>query len=252
MSGPLDFGPPGPDEDEEERRRRLERREDPDQRRERLEGIPPVPPPRRSGMPRAGRTWRTPIALLGIFTLLVILMVNGLQDDETRPGPQVGDRLPPFAAPLATSGLDGAVNLRIARPEGGGKLACEVRGPDVLNICEQYEGGPVVLTFFATEGAECVRQLDVVERVRARHPRVRFAAVALAGDRGEVRRLVRERGLGFPIGYDDEALLASVYGVAVCPLVVFARRGGDVVDTSYGELEDAELDAQVGALERER
>lgn len=249
MSGPLDFGPgEEPDRDaEEERRRRLERREDPDQRRERLEGIPPVPPQR----VRTGRTWRTPLALLAIFGVLVALLIDGLDSSDTKPGPQVGETMPPFAAPLADSSLEGAVNLRVARPEKGGKLACEVRGRDVLNICQLHERGPVVLAFIATEGDECVRQLDVFERVRARHPDVAFAAVALAGKRGDVRDLIREHRWGFPVGYDEEALLASVYGVAVCPLVVFARQGGTVVDTSYGELAERELDAQVGALERQ-
>lgn len=246
MSGPLDFEPPR--DDEAERRERLERREDPDQRAERLEGIPPRRHAAGGRPPR--RTWRTPLALLAIFGALVAVALGRLGSDESQPGPAVGERLPPFAAPLAGSTLDGAVNLRRKPPEEGGKIACQVRGADVLNICQLAERGPVVLTFFATQGKECVRQLDVVERVRSRHPRVAFAAVALAGERDEVRTMVRTRGWRFPVGYDQEALLASVYGVAVCPLVVFARPGGEVVDTSFGELTAAELDAQVGALER--
>ncbi|HYF26158.1 MAG TPA: TlpA disulfide reductase family protein [Baekduia sp.] len=248
MSGPLDFGPdddPPRGPPDEERRARLERREDPDQRAERLFGTPPRP-----GATRPRRTYRTPIALAAITLALVVFMLAALRDSDTQPGPAVGEPMPPFAAPIATSSLEGAVNLRTARPEGGGSLACEVRGPDKLNICELYERGPVVLTFFATAGDECVRQLDVVERVRRRHPDVAFAAVALAGDRGEVREMVRERGWGLPVGHDEEGVLASVYGVAVCPQIVFARRGGDVVDTNFGEISAAELEAQVGALER--
>ncbi|WP_205697260.1 hypothetical protein [Conexibacter sp. SYSU D00693] len=244
MSGPLDFH--DDDEAARARRERLARREDPDQRAQRVEGRSPRPAAR----PPQRRTWRTPIALLAIAGLLVAISLSALRNDGRTPGPSVGDRLPPFAAPLAVSRLEGAVNLRRSTEAGDGPLACDVRGADKVNVCELYERGPVVLTFFTTGGDRCVRQLDVVDRVAARHPEVEFAAIALAGERAEVRDVVRRHRWRFPVGHDEEGLLASVYGVAVCPQITFARRGGAVVDTNVGDLDARGLDALVRQLER--
>ena len=85
--------------------------------------------------------------------------------------------------------------------------------------------------------------------MRARHPGVQFAAVAIRGDRGDVRKLVRSRGWGFPVGYDRDGVTANLYGVAVCPQVTFALPGGRVFGTSLGELDARELDARVRRLE---
>lgn len=242
MSGPLDFDGPSPDD--EERRRRLERREDPDQREERLTGRrPPGSTPRRSS------AWVGRITILLGFLVLVALALNELSDDDVAPGPAVGTVLPDFAAPLATSQLEGAVNLLRTRTNGR-KRACEVRGADVLNVCELREKGPVVVAFLAAEAKECIRSVDALARLAPKHPDVQVAVVALRGDRGDVRELIRTHRWPFRVGYDEEGYLASVYGVAVCPQITFARKGGRIVDTTFGELSETELDAQLGNLSR--
>jgi hypothetical protein len=139
--------------------------------------------------------------------------------------------------------------VRANQGQAGRVPACEVRGPQVLNICQLYERGPVVLAFAVTGGDRCVRQLDTMERVRRRHPGVQFAAVALRGKREVVRRVVRAHGWGFPVGYDHDGALAPLYGVVVCPLTTFALPGGRVRSTSVGELSAAQLDHRVRALE---
>ena len=125
----------------------------------------------------------------------------------------------------------------------------------MLNLCELYARRPVVLAFFASPGKACVRELDVLDRVRADHPGVAFAAVALgalerSGERDRVRGLVRTRGWRLPVAYDADSVLANLYGVAVCPQISYPRRGGRVAGTSFGELDVAGVTARVDALER--
>jgi hypothetical protein len=158
----------------------------------------------------------------------------------------------PFAAPLALGPVDGDVNVARRRGQGaaGARPACEVRGPGILNVCALWERGPVVLAFLATRGARCTGELDALERERARHPGVQFAAVAIRGDRGELRALVRRHRWRFPVGWDRDGILANVYGVAVCPQLTFALPGGRVTATTLGELRAAALDRRVAALER--
>ena len=125
-----------------------------------------------------------------------------------------------------------------------------MRGDDVLNVCELAARSPVVLAFFITRGgSECRRQLDVIQRVQGRFPGVRFAAVAVRGDRGDLRTLIRRRGWTFPIGYDRDGAVANLYGVAVCPTIVFAYPRRLTMLTDFGYLGEAKLAARVRALE---
>ena len=148
-------------------------------------------------------------------------------------GLRAGQRLPPFAAPLASSSLEGDATVR--RSAGGGHpAACSVRGPRILNSCELAEQGPVVLGFFIARSPRCTRTIDELDGLRTRYPRVRFAAVAILGERADVTADVRRRGWTLPVGWDRDGAVVNAYAVSGCPYVSFARRGGAVVQTMLG------------------
>src|SRR4051812_25849528 len=114
--------------------------------------------------------------------VLAVVTVNTLRTDA--PGARglpPGARLPPFAAPLATSALEGDANLAVRG--AGGRPACAVRGADVVNSCALAERGPVVLSFVAVRPARCLDQLPVLDRAARARPGVQVAAVAIRGDR---------------------------------------------------------------------
>jgi hypothetical protein len=192
---------------------------------------------------------------LGVVVVLAIAYVTLNTARSHGPGSEgvrVGTRMPPFAAPLALGGVSGDVNIarRAGQGAAGRRPACEVRGRGIVNVCELWERGPVVLAFLATRGARCTGELDALERVRAGHPGVQFAAVSIRGDRAELRALVRRHGWRFPVAYDRDGILANLYGVAVCPQLTFALPGGRVTATSVGEVDRAGLDRRLAALER--
>jgi hypothetical protein len=189
------------------------------------------------------------------FALIVYVSLNTLRSDHTSSrGPKPNSRVPPFAAPLALGDVDGDVNVarKAGEGEAGNRPACSVRGPGILNSCQLAEQGPFVLAFLATRGAKCTRQLDVLERARATHPDVQIAAVAIRGDRGDLRALVRSHGWRFPVAYDHDGILANLLGVAVCPLIVYALPGGVVRESTVGEVDGRALDRRLDALERAR
>jgi hypothetical protein len=161
---------------------------------------------------------------------------------------EAGEPLPPFAAPLALSDLEGDAN--IATGDEGARPACEVRGPRVLNSCELAERGPVVIAFVATRSEACTRQIDVLERARTRFPDVGFAAVAIRGDRDDLRKVIRQRGWRLPVAYDDDGAVANAYAVAICPTMTFAYRGGRVEGTSLSLVEEAELSRRLERLRK--
>jgi hypothetical protein len=201
---------------------------------------------------RRGYGWIVALAVLG---LIVYVSLNTLRSDHVSSrGPKPDSRVPPFAAPLALGDVDGDVNVarKAGEGEAGDRPACSVRGPGILNSCQLAERGPFVLAFIATRGTKCTRQLDVLERARAAHPDVQIAAVAIRGDRGDLRALVRSHGWRFPVAYDHDGILANLLGVAVCPLIVYALPGGIVRESTVGEVDSRGLDRRLDALERAR
>jgi hypothetical protein len=233
--GPLDFGP------------------DADERAAPPSAPEPGPPPR---PPRRGAVAVTPsyVWVVGVAAalLLGVLVIGTLRHGTERGARGIpdGEVVPPFAVPLALSDLDGDANLAIKAREGaaGAKPACEVRGPRVLNGCALREGGPFVLAFFATRGKGCVAELDALEAARRRTPGVRFAAIAIRGDRDALRTTIRDHRWGFDVGYDRDGALANLYAVQVCPQITFARAGGRVAETTFGRLGAAEIAAKARRL----
>jgi hypothetical protein len=169
--------------------------------------------------PRYGRY----VVLLAIVILIFITVNTILTKPNGAGGIAPGAALPPFAVPLATASLPGDANVAIDGPHP----ACSVRKPGVLNICELYEQGPVVLALFV-DGGSCTGVLSEMQTLLAAYPKVRFAAVSIKGDRPSLRRLVARLHLTLPVGIDDQGDLAALYGVATCPQVTFALKGGIV------------------------
>ena len=189
---------------------------------------------------------------LAVFALIVYVSLNTLRSDHVSSrGPKPGSRVPPFAAPLVLSSLGGDVNVarKAGEGEAGDRPACSVRGPEILNSCQLAERGPFVLAVLATRGTTCTRQLDVLERARAAHPDLQFAAVAIRGSRAELRTLVRRHRWRFPVAYDHDGILANLLGVAVCPLLTYALPGGVVRESTVGEVDAGDLDGRLSALE---
>jgi hypothetical protein len=192
--------------------------------------------------------------LVGVVAVVVLayITLNTLRTERLDPhGLDRGVRLPPFAMPLASSGSDkdADVATRAGSGSAGNRPACSVRGPEILNVCELSERGPVVLAFVVTAVDECARQVDVLDRVAARVAGVEFAAVAVREDHDDLRERVRERGWRVPVGYDHDGAAANLYGFGVvCPLLTFAGRDGRVADTELGFLDERALTERAEAL----
>jgi hypothetical protein len=190
------------------------------------------------------------VGVIGVVVLAYITFNTLRTERASSRGPEAGTRLPAFAMPLAGSGSDADANIATHADSGpeGAHPACSVRGPQILNLCQLVERRPLVLAFLATRSERCEQQVDVLDRVAARFPGVGFAAVAVRGDHGDLRRTQRERGWGIPVGYDHDGAVANLYGVAVCPLVTFARRGGEVALTALVFQDERALADKAAAL----
>jgi hypothetical protein len=221
--------------------------------RDRPEGERPAAPKAPEPQPPARRSTITWIIGVAVVFGIAYITLNTLRTDAPGSrGVPAGSQMPAFAAPLATSKLEGDANLATKPHQGGqGKRpACTVRGPDIVNSCELAEKGPVVLAFTAARSKTCDRQIDVLQRIRSRYPDVQFAAVSIRGNRDDLRALIRDHGWTLPVAYDHDGGVANAYAVAICPTVTFAYRGGKVQSTSLTLIDGAALRERIERIRK--
>lgn len=191
------------------------------------------------------------VGLLAIAILVLITINTALTKPNGVHGIEPGYRVPPFAAPLASGGVKGDVNVATRADEGsaGKRPACEVRGPGILNVCALYERRPLVLALFVNAGS-CPRVLGEMQTLAGEFPQVGFAGVALKGEPHAVRKLVRTHGLTrVPVAYDEDGILLTLYKMASCPQVSFVLPGGIVQSPALlGSPSLAQLRARVREL----
>ena len=187
---------------------------------------PPEPrPPAPRSTPRYG-------GYVGLLALVILALIT-INTITTKPngatGIAPGSQMPPFAAPLALGNLAGDADTARHADEGaaGRVPACAERGPQILNICQLYEGAPVLLALFV-DGGSCPNVLEDIQALAPSFAGVRFAAVAIKGARAQVRSLIEKRRLTLPVGLDRDGALAALYKVATCPQLTFAYPGGEV------------------------
>lgn len=172
---------------------------------------------------------------VGLVALLVIALIT-VNTVTTAPngssGLAVGAPLPPFALPLAVGPLNGDADVASRAGEGaaGRVAACQLQLRGVLNVCSLAQQGPLVLALFVA-GGSCPLVVDDLQRLVGAYPGVRFAAVAIRGDRGRLRRLVATHRWTIPVGYDRDGAVANLLKVSSCPQVTFVRAGVVVAPT---------------------
>jgi hypothetical protein len=177
----------------------------------------------------AGPHYGRYVGLLAVVILILITINTVLTKPNGDTGVPPGVKIPPFAVPLALGKLPGDADVATTAHEGaaGNVPACRERGDEILNICELYEHRPVVLALFI-DSESCPNVLGDMQQLLASFPGVRFAAVAIKGGTGGVRKLIRAKQLTFPVGLDRDGALAALYKLATCPQVSFILPGGVV------------------------
>jgi hypothetical protein len=94
-----------------------------------------------------------------------------------------------------------------------------------------------VLAFFAVGSGSCERQVDAMQAISKQYSPtvVQFAAVAVRAKASQAASLVRSHHWSIPIAYDRDGAIGDLYGVAVCPIVEVAYRGGVVANRLIGD-----------------
>jgi hypothetical protein len=240
-----DLGPPGRPEVEGDTGRRegqsaAERFEELDQ----SSPEPDTPKPREPVRASGRYTW-----VVGVAFLIVVVIggANALNNEGGGyRGIPTGKPLPPFAAPLTTSGRDNDASIQ-ARAGGGHPAACAIRLSGVVTLC-QLRRRPLVITFVANASSGCGSQLDRVDRLRSSFPGVNFLGVISHRSLSDAAGIVRSHGWKLPVALDRDVALFNLYAIGDCPTTVFARAGGRSAGSRRGYLTDAQLRAAIQPL----
>ena len=175
------------------------------------------------------RPYQRMIGLFGLLLVVAISIAFLTSRGVGTAGIPAGRSMPLFAAPLATSTLNGAANLHPT-------CTLAKHDPRALNICLLVKQAPLVLAFFVTSSGGCEQEVTALQRVRAELPAgaAQFAAVAVRASHRDAARAVRAHGWTIPVAYDVDGRVGDAYGIEVCPIVELARRGV-VVSRLIGE-----------------
>jgi peroxiredoxin len=209
----------------------------------------PAPQPAVAPAPPAidTRRYQWMIGAIGLAVVVAVGVYLFATHGTSSTGVTAGHRLRWFAAPLATTDLQGAADLH---------PPCTVadHDPRALNLCLQARRGPVVLSLFVLGGGDCERQVGALQTLSHRFAGtgVRFMAVALNASHAATAKTVRAHRWTIPVAYDEDGRVGEQYGVVACPMVELARRGGIVAERLIGNRWDsaAALEPRVRALLR--
>ncbi len=165
----------------------------------------------------------------------------------------VGRAAPPFAAPLAGSGLQGDANVytRTAARDAGATAACDVRLRGAFVSCRDLARRAMIV-FWTPTSERCVRQVSIADGiVRGLRPALRASAggpsaavgVALRPNPVTVEALQRDLGWRMPQAIDRDGAVGVLYAIGACPTTVFVR-DGKVTAVRIGLLDRAELERE--------
>jgi hypothetical protein len=182
------------------------------------------------------------IAVVAIILALVVPLETQESGSVGIGDVGLGEKVDPFAVPIATSDLEGDANID---PD----QACSVPGDDVLRICDYFDR-PLVVSFWFTKGASaCIDEQDDFDVVASRFSeRAGFVSINVRDDRDRVRELIDERGWEVTVGHDTDGAVSNIYRVGGCPTFLFIRPGGILERAEIGSTTVPELSAQVRSL----
>jgi len=205
----------------------------------------PQDPAQHAARPTRGRPLRSERRLLlGVLLVLALVLPFGawLVDRAGRTGPS--------ARPSGTSAADTGVTVQTyAAGTPAPPLDLTPLDGGTLDLAS-YRGRPVLLNFWATWCAPCVREFPLLRRTLDRHRAGGLVVLGVLVDDtpARARRFAREHGGDWPVGVDQRGGAVGAFKLIGLPETVFVRPDGTLASRVLGELTQARLDAQLAPI----
>ena len=117
----------------------------------------------------------------------------------------------------------------------------------------QFIGKPVIINFWASWCGPCKSEMPVFEKIyKELGDEVVFLMVNLTDGAKETKesakKYINESGFTFPIYYDSEMNVATVYGVYSIPTTLFVDSEGNIRDGKLGALTETEFKLKLSSI----
>lgn len=129
-------------------------------------------------------------------------------------------------SPDVTSTTRSLSGSRDAAAQGTTKPLERLDGGGTVSIAELADGRPVVVLVWATWCVPCIQALEEFDRIAASHPGSSVVAVAVEGQRDEVRRIVDGTGITIPVLLDPDRSIDDAFEAVSLPWTVMVEPDG--------------------------
>lgn len=103
-------------------------------------------------------------------------------------------------------------------------------------------GSPVVVNFFASTCAPCIKEMPALEEVHTElGDRIEFLGLAVTDRPEAAQRLVEQTGVTYRTAQDKDGTVIAALGGTMLPTTVLLDADGNIVRTHTGELDADEL-----------
>jgi len=108
---------------------------------------------------------------------------------------------------------------------------------------------PVVINFWATWCPSCVEEMPAIEAFYRKHQNdMHLLAVNVGSNAETVMSFAQEKGLDFPILFDENGTVADLYRVRSIPVTVFVDTQGVLVERRIGSMSQAQFTEYLGRV----
>ena len=110
-------------------------------------------------------------------------------------------------------------------------------------ILSDYYGSPIVLNFWASWCAPCRDEAISLEKTWNKYGGlgVKFVGVDLQDNEPDALSYIKEFGISYPNGRDEDGKITIDYGIVGMPVTFFVDRNGLVVDRWVGAISEKTL-----------
>ncbi len=119
-----------------------------------------------------------------------------------------------------------------------------------------FRGQVVLINFWATWCAPCRKEMPFLEQIYQRYERLGVTLLGVNVEDGpeEAKAFLKETPVSFPVLFDMDKTVSSLYGVEAMPTTILVDRQGNVRFVHYGYQAGYENDYQdqIRTLVRER
>jgi cytochrome c biogenesis protein CcmG, thiol:disulfide interchange protein DsbE len=145
-----------------------------------------------------------------------------------------------LAVVVLTSGVSAKSGQQPAQPFSLGELG----HPGAQVSLAGYAGRPVIVNFFASWCGPCRQETPLLaEFYRSHRGQVAVLGIDDNDRTNKALAFLQEHGADYPVGFDPQASVATLYGVAELPQTFFLNAKHQIVRHVFGDLTARELDS---------